>query len=227
MGAREQGVTILPPGALVAADRWGATPWERQQREPQGTYLKFLVYRDMDGRTLAEAAVKLGIHPKVVQGASARWGWVERARAWDNHLRAEEDRTRLATIRKTVRGHAESAEYLMDVAKRAISRPANSQVPAPEWRPTSQMLQAATQAFDKAVFHQRLALGLPTDITRQDVVVRQQLQEAVEVNGALLRILEDYLCDTCRPLILAELERLRQYHAQTAAAATATGDQHL
>lgn len=60
-------------------------PWLKQGRETQAAYEAFLVYRDMDQRSLARVADVTGVGDSVVMGWSARFSWVDRALEWDRH----------------------------------------------------------------------------------------------------------------------------------------------
>lgn len=64
-------------------------PWERQIRETPKAWEAFNVYRELGpGRSIRQAAEKLGKSDTVLDRWSARWSWVARCAEWDNHLAA-------------------------------------------------------------------------------------------------------------------------------------------
>lgn len=66
---------------VPAADR---EPWDRQPGETHKAYRAFEAYRALGAdRTAQKAAKALGKNS--VTGWSAKWGWLERAEAWDRH----------------------------------------------------------------------------------------------------------------------------------------------
>jgi hypothetical protein len=76
--------------AIGALDPDGAREaWERWPGEPDGAFAGFVAYRDLGrGRSVREAARKVGRQPGNVYKESSAWGWQERARKWDD----EQDR---------------------------------------------------------------------------------------------------------------------------------------
>ena len=64
-------------------------PWERRKGESRKAYDAFCCYRDLDAtRSGAIVAKALGKSETLIERWSARWGWVERAHAWDDHAAA-------------------------------------------------------------------------------------------------------------------------------------------
>lgn len=104
--------------------------WERQAGESSVAYEAFLIYRNMshetDGekekRRLASVAEKLGKSLKLMERWSRTWGWVERARAYDNELqRISMEETREA-VRKMLKDHMTMAQALQKKAMTALLR---------------------------------------------------------------------------------------------------------
>ena len=64
-------------------------PWERWYGETRKAYDAFCCYRDLEAtRSLAAVGNTLGKSDVLMARWSARWGWVERAGAWDDHAAA-------------------------------------------------------------------------------------------------------------------------------------------
>ena len=64
-----------------------AKPWERQPGETFKQFEAFTLYRDGTQRTIASTARVLGSYNADTVGIWARkWGWEERAYAWDNEV---------------------------------------------------------------------------------------------------------------------------------------------
>jgi hypothetical protein len=84
-------------------------PWDRRPKESVAAYRAFLVYRDQGlDRSLTAVKAVYAQRPTKESGArrpdlerwSSRYQWVERCRAWDNHVQAEKDKVALAEARK-------------------------------------------------------------------------------------------------------------------------------
>lgn len=215
---------------MTAAPR----PWEQQPNESAKVFAPFAAYRDMGrSRSLRDLA---RMEHRSVQGLgrlSTIYKWVARAAAYDEHMvREGEERTReeeraararLAEEANKRRADAIERQYdtataLLTIARRLMSPPKElrDQVKATgdaslldAWVPNADNMRAATAAMDKAIHHQRLAMGLPTDVTRQDVVLRQQVIEAADVQDTVIRLIEEFVCDECKTVLLPHLRRVR------------------
>lgn len=63
------------------------SPWDIQPGETAKAYEAFAVYRDAGAsRSLADTGRKLGKNLTTLGEWSSKNGWVERARAWDEHV---------------------------------------------------------------------------------------------------------------------------------------------
>lgn len=72
-------------------------PWERREKEGSDVYADFIAYRNLGPKRSIEALVQscTETSPKTVRqykNLSAKYGWVERCRAWDDYLQAERDK---------------------------------------------------------------------------------------------------------------------------------------
>ncbi|HUW09215.1 MAG TPA: hypothetical protein VM537_05760 [Anaerolineae bacterium] len=92
-------------------------PWERRKGEGRKAYDAFCSYRDQeDARSLAAVGKVLGKSDALMERWSVRWGWVERAHAWDDHIAAiASDRALDAQLAERA---AENAENLRQQAAR-------------------------------------------------------------------------------------------------------------
>ncbi len=165
-------------------------PWDRQPGEGDEAWEAFVLYRDMGARRSQESVGgKLGKSRQLMSRWSAEHGWVARAGAWDR----EQDRVRreahLEEIAEMSRRHATEARALQT----AILRPAHEllrRLQANELDLTSvkvsaliEMALAAARAYPGAAGMERLARGVPTEITstRIDVGADLGLEERLEL----------------------------------------------
>jgi hypothetical protein len=106
-------------------------PWDRLTKEPESSYALFLIYRDMGAKRslekLAEGdfGASEGGDRQATDGPpvpaasqlrrlSARWQWVERCRAWDNHLREARDDEIRKEAAKVARRHQQWIEKVYE-----------------------------------------------------------------------------------------------------------------
>lgn len=153
---------------------------------------------------------------------STSWEWRERCRLWDVQQQRIADRQAETKRDKLKVDHTNSARTLLSAALRLVQPPPELLAPGQEqalarWRPDHQNLRAASDAINNAIRNERLSADMPTEITRAEVLLKEQLREAVEVNTAFLRIIQEHLCDDCRDRAYNELERAARLHQQTAA----------
>lgn len=202
--------------------------WEIQPGETSRMYAAFVVYRDMGKeRTLQKVSERLAKSLPYIKDLSGRWAWGVRCIAWDMHLQREADAVKVRQREQMVDNHGQAAQALLHLALRGMQpRPlldedgraildASGQ---PRTHPPSQSdLRASATALDRAIYHQRLAAGLPTEHTRQDVYLREEVRRAQEVNQTVIRLLEEHLCDECRVGILDKLRQLSREAGEPAA----------
>lgn len=109
-------------------------PWEETPGESVEAHRAFLAYRDIEaGRTLEGARKALGKgagYRRLCERWSSRWRWVDRARAWDDHLRRERDGVAAEREREWERRRLdamesawEDAQVLRDRARRMMEFP--------------------------------------------------------------------------------------------------------
>lgn len=106
-------------------------PWDRRAGESESSWGAFLVYRDLGlGRSLERVAETLaeGEHRTCTGHAplgidrlkklSARNSWVDRSRAWDNHLQRERDRVAVEQAAEWERRRLAALESVWQDAER-------------------------------------------------------------------------------------------------------------
>jgi hypothetical protein len=88
-----------------------ADPWVRQPAESSEAHSAFLAYRDAGpDRSLESVSHSLNKSCTILGRWSARHGWVERVRAWENHLNEERDRVFIQEARKWARRRQQELE---------------------------------------------------------------------------------------------------------------------
>ena len=96
-------------------------PWERQKGESTQAFAAFLVYLEMGiDRSLNAVGQKLGKSKALMERWSSANHWVERCRAWDNHLQQEAMRAAVAEVRQMNKRHANIALQLQTAALNAL-----------------------------------------------------------------------------------------------------------
>jgi len=101
-------------------------PWERQERETPKSFAAFCVYRDMNPqeRSLPNTAIAVGKSRSLMDAWSQKYGWVERAAAWDDEqdrLKREADqKAQIEAIKEMRKRHTKVAVKMIDKAEAAI-----------------------------------------------------------------------------------------------------------
>jgi hypothetical protein len=95
-------------------------PWERRPKESEQAYQAFLIFRDLGAERSHEAArERLGKgsgYLRVIEDWSGRHEWIERARAWDNHVLKEVHRK---AAKNAARWHQRRLDALEEVFRDA------------------------------------------------------------------------------------------------------------
>jgi hypothetical protein len=105
---------------------WTSPLWERQGGESAKAFEGFAAYRDLGpARSLAAVGQALGKTKAACEPWSSRWGWVERAAAWDDHAdRLDRERDlaeRHAAIRKMNDEHARVGHAAIVLASQKLA----------------------------------------------------------------------------------------------------------
>jgi hypothetical protein len=127
--------------------------WERQAGETSKQFEAFVVYRDMEDRTLHKTAAALGKSMTPIAHWAVKRNWRFRARAWEDHLQE----LKLASMEQEVK----------DMVKRhaVIALGMTNKVAARLSTFDSTALSASDMAkwLETAVKVERLSRGQPTD----------------------------------------------------------------
>lgn len=96
-------------------------PWERQKGESAQAFEAFSLYLDLGTeRSIRAVSQKLGKSKTLIDRWSRTNNWVERCRAWDNHLRREAKRAAVAEIRRMNQRHITMAQALQGAVAKAL-----------------------------------------------------------------------------------------------------------
>jgi hypothetical protein len=160
-------------------------PWERLPGESARSYGAFCVFRDIGARrSLRECCRRFygdgsTANVRQISSWSSKWKWVDRCRAWDDHLdqqaRAEQERLR----KEMVQLHAQAARAAVEKALEAIRRT----VP-PDLKPAD-----IIKWLVEAAKLERVSRGEPETIQEQrtDTHIHVDIFQEVEQYAALFR----------------------------------------
>ena len=98
-----------------------AKPWERQPEEPVTAFEAFVIYRDMENRTLSGVGQILHKAGTAVERMSSKFQWVERARQWDNELDRRLREVDISEAKKMVKRQIGLAQAVQNVAAMEIT----------------------------------------------------------------------------------------------------------
>jgi len=125
--------------------------------------------------------------------------------AWDEAQARRVTEDQEATRRKAVERHGQLAGGVLAQAARHLTPPAfhpdgKTRLTDDEkrrWKARPDVVRMATHALKEASTVERLALGLPTVISKTQVETEQAVTEALAAQGILDSIIAEYLTDDC------------------------------
>lgn len=119
-----------------------AEPWEMQTSDTLKSWEAFVVYRDMENRSLAKVAKALGKSNTIIERWSAKHNWQERITAWE----AEQDRLLRIEMQRGIgkmrKRHADVAVELLEKAAGALKMIPEDEIKASD---ISRMVEVATK----------------------------------------------------------------------------------
>lgn len=142
-------------------------PWERQKNEPQGSYGYFIIYRDLGPfRTMEQIRqkmIEMDI-PKIpslsnMTSLGAKWKWVNRCKAWDEHLDEVARTEQELAIKEMTKRHAEKSKELQE----KILEIMNNELEKGSTPNKSWICNITVHSYYKTALLERLSRGLTTD----------------------------------------------------------------
>ena len=135
--------------------------WERQYGESRQAYAAFKEYRDLPPhqRTLAKAAEKYGRSVRLIERWSGQWQWMKRVAAFD----LDQDRFKLQAERDAIIEMSRRQAQIALMFQTKLIQRLNDIDPG-ELEPTD-----LARWFEVATKVERLARGLPDQITREEI----------------------------------------------------------
>lgn len=221
--------TERTPGVIAPTD---AQPWDPQPGESARAYAAFEIYRDMGaGRSITKVAQFQNRGIAQLGEWSRQRSWVYRAACWDAEQRrlAAEDRT---TKRKeAVDREGRVASLIIAQALKHIRPPEQdttgrklTEEERQAWKPKPDVLRMATYSLRYASEVERLALGLPTSITKNQQETEEAIREAQAAQRATIAIITEGLCEEpdceCCRRIRDRVGQAVGYHARVDARLT-------
>ena len=96
-------------------------PWERQKGESAQAFEAFFLYLEMGGsRSLRAVSQELGKSKTLIDRWSRTYKWVERCRAWDNHIQHEAKKAAITEVRNMTKRHVTMAQQIQNAAMLAL-----------------------------------------------------------------------------------------------------------
>ncbi|MBS1562568.1 MAG: hypothetical protein JSS89_13255 [Bacteroidetes bacterium] len=105
-----------PKMQVVDHDDEDRKPWQRLADESDVAFQAFEAYRIQQvPRSSARLATALGKSESLLRAWSSHHSWVQRVRAWDDHVQKEACDAELAVIRDMHKRHARQSHEIMEV----------------------------------------------------------------------------------------------------------------
>jgi len=148
-----------------------AEVWERQQGESARAFEAFSLYLEMGAdRSVRAVGQKLGKSRALVERWSSAHQWVDRCRAWDNHLQHEAKKAAVAEVRAMNRRHVQMAQQIQVAAITALTEMGSGMVNPKNF---TAIVKLATEL-------ERKGLEAETDAVRAEADSAQAEKEAAD-----------------------------------------------
>lgn len=96
-------------------------PWEQQKGESAQAFEAFFLYLEMGAdRSIRAVSQELGKSKTLIDRWSRTHNWVERCRAWDNHIQHEAKKAAITEVRNMTKRHVTMAQQIQNAAMLAL-----------------------------------------------------------------------------------------------------------
>ena len=96
-------------------------PWERQKGESAQAFEAFSLYLEMGAdRSIRAVAQECTKSVSLIRRWSSTYHWVERCRAWDNHIQHEAKKAAITEVRNMTKRHVTMAQQIQNAAMLAL-----------------------------------------------------------------------------------------------------------
>jgi TusA-related sulfurtransferase len=163
-------------------------PWERLEGESSKAFEAFCTYRDLGAnRSIRKTAQKLGKNNTTIGEWSSKYGWVERALAWDAEKDREARQEQLDDIKKMRKTHADLAVAILVKAAKRLKALTEDEMTA----------NNIIQFVETGSKLERLSRGEPDSITEErrrmeDVAANRVIEELCTDPGFLAAVQSAY-----------------------------------
>ncbi len=167
--------------------------WHRQPEETRRAAEAFRVYRDMgDERSLEKVGIALGKSTALIERWSARYGWVNRIKAYEDYL----DQIRLEANRKAIvemsERQANNALVLQNLGMtRIVTLPKDEQGRVKPEALQKIGLGEAVRLVTEGFRMERVARGQPADMTQTNQIALCNGWIPADVEGDLTYGIQD------------------------------------
>lgn len=146
-------------------------PWDQVLRETAKAFAAFIIYREMAAhrRSIVEVSREQGKHVKLIERWATRYGWLDRARAYDKFIDREQQKGAAEGARAMGRRHAENARKIIAIGMREVNKMELLSIKRQKELPKTPgdllvALHTAVELVERGMKEERLATGMPTDI---------------------------------------------------------------
>jgi len=191
-------------------------PWEIQEGETSKAFEAFVVYRGLppSERSVEKAGKVLGKSTGTLDRWTAKYGWVRRARAWDDEQDAATRNAELESRRKMGKRHAQQAQtferLLMEPAMalaeklrdKEFTEGFRNKISVLEPGDLLALVRACAGAYPSLMRAERLASGESTENIEGRVAVHQVKAVAARIAARAAK----YIPDEKLPAFLSDLK---------------------
>lgn len=134
-----------------------AKPWEIQDGETAKQFEAFVVYRDMENRSLANTGKLLGKSKAIMERWSSANNWVERVAAWENEKDRIARQEQIKEIRKMRERHAKGSVAMFAKALEGLKN----------IKPEELTAQDIVRMFSESVKAERISRGDTSEVIEE------------------------------------------------------------